>query len=120
MKKNTSARFNGIPRFYNGCVYVAELKNGLVKVGYSKNPRTRLQSLATQVKDIFRSEINRFYIGPDIDAASARDAEIRTLARLRGIAPQAKGVTEYFSDVGFGAVVTLASQMTRKPRTVEA
>ena len=55
-----SSRFKHIPRSFDGCVYVAELATGVVKVGFSKNPRTRLESLSRYVRRKFGTTIRRY------------------------------------------------------------
>lgn len=113
MTKAKNAQFNVIPRGFKGCIYVAEMKNGLVKVGFSQNPKTRLRSLSYQVGRVYGTEINRFHICKDAGRREARRAETFALNRLREIGNQFPDTLEFFTGVHFGSAVNLANQMTR-------
>ncbi len=110
--------YMAIPRRFNSCIYAAELKNGVIKVGFSRNPRTRMCTLAVEVKRNLRSAILRWHISPNIpDAKTGRNAEAALLARMRQIGNVLAGRQEYFKDVSFGAAVTLVNQMARPVAT---
>lgn len=104
-------RYLDIPRCFTGCVYAAELSNGLVKVGFSRNPRTRMASLAGEVRRSFGARICRYYISRNLAVRTAADAEARVLERLRRLAAPLKGKQEYFDNLSFGAATTLIQQV---------
>lgn len=107
-------RFESIPRGYeHGCLYVAELANGLVKVGMSGNPRTRLVKLDDAVRRDFDCELLRVYIGPEI--ASRRKLILAELALIRRMKAEGQAVPrriEFFSGVGFERAQALAQAVS--------
>jgi hypothetical protein len=110
-----NARFASIPRGYSGCIYVCELTNGIVKVGFSRNPRTRMVSLARQVRRQFAADIARFFIGADMSTREAIRAESAALVCMRKIAPAVPGYLEFFTGITFDsarAVVALHNEVT--------
>lgn len=105
-------RFSAIPRKFDGCVYVAELKNGLVKVGFSRNPRTRMGSLANEVKRKYRTTLQRWHVSQNIPCHRfALLMESVVISRMGRIGTACNGTQEYFQNVAFGAAVTLVNQM---------
>jgi hypothetical protein len=108
-------RFASIPRGVGSCVYAAQLSNGLVKVGFSRNPRTRMGHLVWQVRRQFNSELTAFYVGEPLPAPALRGiwTESAVLRRLATIGTPIAGAREFFRDVRFGVAVTLVRQMTR-------
>jgi hypothetical protein len=111
------ARFNVIPRTFIGCVYAVELRNGVIKVGFSRNPRTRMCSLHNLVLRKFGTDISRFHISRNFsNYFTAMKAERNLLARMDRIAQPVKGHNEFFVGVRFGAACTLLRQVTRPPR----
>jgi len=107
-------RFQIIPRFYAGCVYAVELTNGIVKVGWSRNPRTRMESLVWKLRKEFRTGIARFFIGRDIPSELACKAEndvIKRISKIGNVLPKRR---EYFTGVSFGHAVNLISQFSRR------
>jgi hypothetical protein len=109
-----NARFSGIPRSFDACIYAVELTNGLVKVGFSRNPRTRMTSLRAQVARVFGADIARFHIGVDLPLRAAVRAEGAALIRIGRIGTVVCGHKEFFTGVCFGAAVTLVSQVSRR------
>lgn len=110
-----AARFHQIPRVFGGCVYAAELSNGLVKVGFSRNPRTRMGSLVTQARRIFGAEIVRFHIGVDMRAsAQAIRAEREVLVRASRIGSPCKESQEFFGNLPFPVAANLIDQLSRR------
>lgn len=107
------ARFAVIPRGFDGCVYAAELGNGLVKVGFSANPRTRMTSLSKYARRVFGVSLQRFHVGANLPKRVAARAETNTLRRLNRIATPLAGTKEYFAGLRFGDAVNLVNQMTR-------
>jgi hypothetical protein len=76
IRTGISKRFYNIPRVFDGCVYAAELKNGMVKVGFSKNPRTRIHSLLNQVKRKYNADLRNYHVSPNLTVKQARIAEL--------------------------------------------
>jgi hypothetical protein len=114
-KRGRPEKYSAFPRGVN-CVYAAQLKNGLVKVGFSRNPRTRMESLRWQVRRQFRSEVIAVFLSdalPDSWPMRVSLAEKAVLRRLAGIGTTVAGTNEFFMHVPFGLAVTLIRQMTR-------
>ena len=110
----TGARYAAIPREYDGCVYAVEFTNGIVKVGHSRNPRTRMDSLANQVRRKYGARFARFYIGRDIPAKVAAKTEREVLRRLSGMGNNIAKTTEFFTGIRFGVAVNLIRQMSTR------
>jgi hypothetical protein len=99
---------------HGACVYVAELSNGLVKVGYSQNPRTRLGSLSAQARRRFRADVTRWHVGPAFNReGDGRYAEALTLARMSRIATPVNGAAEFFHGARFEIARQLCEQLSR-------
>lgn len=107
-------RFACIPREFTACLYAAELNNGIVKVGYSRNPRTRMTSLAAQCVRQFGADILNFHIGPDLRYRRNRamQAETDLIERLREVAPALPGRKEFFTGVPYLVVVGLIEEIS--------
>lgn len=108
-------RFASIPRGFDGCIYAAELSNGLLKVGFSRNPRTRMGALAKQVRREFGAQIARFHVGDDMAERAAIRAEMSLIKRIGRLGVVVPGRVEFFQHVAFGAAVTLVRQLSRQP-----
>jgi hypothetical protein len=112
-----ATRFDSVPyKAGEHCVYALKLANGLVKVGFSRNPRSRLKHLEWQVRRQFNCEFTSFYVGepvPQDYKVRAVWVESAVLKRLATIGTPIPGSREFFRDVGFGVAVTLVRQMTR-------
>lgn len=106
-------RFLVVPRCVDGSVYVAELANGMVKVGQSLNPRTRMESLAYYVRKRMHSSITRFYVVCDVGSKRCFKIEKEALRKVRRIATLAHG-TEFFSNVSFEAAAQIVDQVARQ------
>lgn len=100
-------QFDDVSRGYTGCVYVAELATGVVKVGFSANPKTRLYRLSNQVKRQYGTTICRYYISVNMPKRLAQKAETVTLTNIRNIGVQVDGTHEYFHGVKFSDAVAL-------------
>lgn len=108
-------RFHQIPRFYSGCVYAAELTNGVVKVGFSRNPRTRMGTLVLQARRLFGADVARFHIGLDMtEPKQALRAERELLTRASRIGSTCKGSREFFSNLPFPVAANLIDQLSRR------
>jgi len=108
-------RFCEIPRFYSGCVYAAELTNGIVKVGFSRNPRTRMGTLVLQARRMFGADIARFHIGLDMtEPRQALQAERELLTRVSKIGAPCKGSREFFRNLPFPVAANLINQLSRR------
>lgn len=108
-------RFAGIPRDFKGCVYVAELTNGVVKFGFSRNPRTRMGSLVNEVRRRYRCDVSRFQIGSDfVDSRQATRAEQELISRAARIGSPFRGRKEFFCHIKFPVAVNLVKQISRR------
>jgi hypothetical protein len=124
MSRLRPRRFAHIPHHENGCLYAVELDNGLVKVGLSSNPRTRMSTLATTCRREFASEFLQFFIGPDLAAGvSPYAAERLLLARITRMAVALPGRSEFFAGLSFddakALVLKVSSECQAGQRRVE-
>jgi hypothetical protein len=108
-KKND---YSSVPRGYGICIYAAVMGNGLVKVGYSRNPRTRLGSLCAQSWKRFGTRIQKFHVSPVPSVQEAMQAEAELIAALACAGNQVSDAKEYFWSVSFGYAVNLVKQKT--------
>lgn len=118
MTNPANKRFRVIPRDFDGCVYVAEMDNGLIKVGFSRNPRTRLQSLAKDMRRRLKTDVCRFKVSKDMDCRDAAAAESQALRLIRKIGKQRPGTFEYFTDVSFAVAVNLVAVAVGEKKAV--
>lgn len=93
------------------CVYVAELSNGIVKVGASGGARARMMSLASELQRDHDSELTRFHIAPRRTFKAACEAETRLVWRVAEIATVVPGRREFFEGVSFDAAVILCAEV---------
>jgi hypothetical protein len=92
-----------IPNHYDhGCLYAVEVGDGVVKVGMSRNPRTRMSTLLTTVRKSFGCDLGRYYVGPDLDSSRmVNHAEAVLIARMQAEGDVLPGRLEFFSGVTF-------------------
>lgn len=108
-------RFSSIPRFFSGCVYAVELTNGIVKVGFSRNPRTRMQALTFEAKRVYRCGVSRFHIGHDFDnSMQATRAELELIDRASKVGVAFRGRREYFVNLPFGVAANMVDQLSKR------
>lgn len=104
----------GIPVDQGAAVYVAEFENGIVKVGYSDNPGTRIKSLHKHGRRHFGSSVRRYFVRfVDGGRRTAACIERSVLTRIGTQAAPVLWHHEYFNGLHFGAAVTLVSQMCK-------
>jgi len=105
-------RFTVIPRRFNACIYAAELSNGFVKVGFSRNPRTRMESLNGQVKRRFGTAVVRWHISRDFtNVRQGFQVESLLIRRMNAIGARVPGTTEFFHGVSFDVAAGLIEQI---------
>jgi predicted GIY-YIG superfamily endonuclease len=92
-------------------VYVAEFSNGVIKVGFTANARTRLSSLATQARGIFGAlDVEQMHVTEKFsNSAAARSAEFTSLQRIEQVATRVEGRGEYFTGISFDEAVRLVA-----------
>lgn len=94
-------------------VYLCVLTNGMVKVGFTNNPRTRLTSFHTEARRNFGEGVDRFVVfdragwGRGVVSTShaekrARLIERLSIKRLAFIGSAVAPYTELFNGVDFG------------------
>lgn len=83
------------------CVYVAELSGGVLKVGASGSARSRMMSLANEVKRVHGVELGRFRIVQRATVKAAFEAETKLVHWLRAFAKPVPGRREFFTGVPF-------------------
>lgn len=107
-------RFAALPKC--PCVYAGELSNGVVKIGYSRTARYRIQSLAQDVKRRMGADLLRFHIISKPTARAAYRAEAALIRALSLRAESAPGTLEFFPNVRFEDVVRLMNAVcVRQP-----
>jgi hypothetical protein len=95
-------------------VYVAELSNGAVKVGFSRNPRGRLYAVQTYARRHFRSHITRWHVSRVMKLdGDARYLERLMHSRLARIGQPLRGFGEYFLHARFEVARQLCDQLGR-------
>jgi len=115
MTKETNRRFKSIERGSGGCVYVAEISNGIVKIGFSRNPRVRLQSLEYEVRKKLGASLSRFYVSKSVPVFSATHAENKTLKAAREVGDQVPRTLEYFTGIRFESAVDIVEANIDQP-----
>ena len=110
-KKN--ALFASAPRWVSGFawVYAAHLSNGVVKVGFSCNPRTRMTTLSAFTRKHFASEIVAFQVSDMLPEGHARKAEDDLIRLVGGMGAVVPGHVEFFDRVHFPAAADLVRQV---------
>lgn len=94
-------------------VYVAEFDNGIVKVGFTCNARSRLSMLQTEVRRLFgETSVARVHVTPAFESsAAARRAEDRAVSKITAVAQCAKErCIEYFRGITFDEAVRVVSE----------
>lgn len=110
-------QFQSIPRTIDGCIYAAELSNGVIKVGFSRNPRTRMCLLAKQARVRFGARIVAWRIGSDMPPMRAMAIERALIQRMARIATPFPKTIEFFQNVRFGVAAALVRQLSRPTYT---
>lgn len=100
-------------RNVSNCIYLCELTNGLVKVGFSNSPRRRLTSLSRQWSGR-GARISRFevFVGTPASNACLRDPhgnEKRAIKALGVLAAPIDGHAEYFSGIPYDTALAAVS-----------
>lgn len=108
------ARFECVPRIGGSCLYAVLLSNGIVKVGFSRNPRTRMASLSRQVCREFGADVVSFRVGRALPRLTAAAMERDLLRRLRAIGTVIEVRAEFFQHVRFGQAKTLVQQISSR------
>ncbi len=107
------AQFAGMSyagRSGGGFLYAVELSSGLVKIGLTRNPRARLESLATYVKRVLGARIARYHVGADIGAQAAFMAErVALQAAIQDGALPAAEMGECFTGLAFERAVEIVN-----------
>lgn len=92
------------------CVYAAELSGGVVKVGATSSARSRLMSLANEVRRGLGVEIGRFAVSMKGTTKAAYEAEARLVLRVAQIASSLPGRREFFVGISFDALSLLLQE----------
>lgn len=106
-------RFIQVERAHN-CVYLLELSNGLVKVGYSDNIQHRLIRVAL-IWNRRGVQVGRFEVFPGRQFKGncrfdPQKRERKAISALHGIASPVKGSVEYFDSIPYDtALATVRS-----------
>jgi hypothetical protein len=96
------------------CLYAAELANGIVKVGLTRNPRGRIPTLHSHARIRFGAEVVRHELSapfPENNNHLLWGAEQALLNALRRIAHEDSDHGEYFRGIAFDVVLVLMEQV---------
>lgn len=115
------ARFVGVGR-EPASIYVCEFSDGVVKVGFTNNARTRLASLQSQATRAFGSRMVRFMVfdraGFSVGGGcralaekSARSIEKQIIKRLKFLGDPVSPFTEFFRGISFSSAVLAAQSV---------
>jgi hypothetical protein len=106
--------FSVIPRWEHdkAIVYAVLLSNGIVKVGFSRNPRVRLGLLNNQCRHQFQAGIDRFHIGRRLCDGEARRVEHRLIERMTEVAKPVGTHREFFADASYEIAVSLVDELS--------
>jgi hypothetical protein len=95
-------------------VYVLTFSTGIIKVGYTGNPRLRLTAYRTSLSPFGISIVDYWFSDPHSEAATG-EAELLDFCRRQG-RPVNGG--EYFTHIDFRAVVSFARTLPCTPADV--
>lgn len=95
----TTGRFSALRRDEKS-LYVAELTNGLVKIGFSDNPKTRLRALDYQCQRQFGCGLDKFHV---FYGVGNRLIESQCIEALTCFGRQHVKRREFFHGVSFDA-----------------
>lgn len=102
------------PSSMDALIYAIEFDNGCVKVGFSANPKRRLESHYGAARS-FGLKVLRSWVSPEHASTRALENE-KTLIKFCAEYPQSKGLSrEFFSGVGFDAIMDFAKSLTFEP-----
>ena len=109
-----TGKFSHLPRWDHGCIYVAEISNGLVKVGMTLQPYSRMHNLNQSCRTKYDAAISRCHIGPHIGLKRTKllRAEDRLIGKVRWLGSRIVGTREYFTGVPFDVVVALVDKIS--------
>lgn len=96
------------------CLYAAELANGIVKVGLTRNPRGRIPTLQSHARIRFGAEVVRHELSqpfPEHNNHLLWGAEKALLQGLRRIAREDAEHGEYFHGLCFPVAIALMEQV---------
>ena len=114
----TTGQFINVSR-ETGSVYLAGMSNGMVKVGVSNNPRTRLEALSRECSRRFGGRVVQFHVYDGIGAVAsipsarqtassrARAIESRCINLLSAVGRQRPPTLEYFEGIDYCAAKAL-------------
>jgi hypothetical protein len=102
----------------SGFLYLAEFQDGLIKVGSSRAPRTRLEGIFDQRKRSGAAVYSRLVVA-DIGRSHSYAEELKLVHRLRRIGNVRTG-REWFVDIRFGEALSMFKSAVRDVRDKKA
>lgn len=100
-------------------LYAAEFSNGVVKVGRTYKPRTRMAQLQRDVAHL-GVRVTRCYVSSPLPERDAMRVERDICERLARAANRLPQTFEFFNHTRFGVAQTLVRQLARRSATPEA
>jgi hypothetical protein len=100
-------------------IYIVGMSNGMVKVGFSDNPRTRLEVLDTEVSRRFGCRVTALHIYYGIGSATdigtkswtakcrAKAIEAMCISGLSAFGKSVTNTFEYFDGIGYDNAKTI-------------
>lgn len=101
------SELKSIPYGLGACVYAAEMENGIVKIGFSENPRTRMGALSSEAIRVFGTKMNKFYVSHIVVKRVGRDMERSVLTAARALSATHAKKKEFFYELPFDVAVSL-------------
>lgn len=97
-------------------LYAVRLENGVIKVGRAQSARERMKDYARAFRRRGALSKFRFHVVPVGGTLHRNEAEL--VRRIARIATPVRGTAEFFTDVSWGAVVTLVNQIAPRQHVV--
>jgi hypothetical protein len=98
--------FPHVPMAFKHCLYVIELETGVVKIGYTGNPRARIHALGQQIRREFKTKMVRAHFGADLGGEGrGRTLEMDFIRAVASRAQPLPGRLEFFTGIDFDTAV---------------
>lgn len=102
-----------MPYGFGACVYAAEMDNGIVKIGFSQNPRSRIGALSSEAIRVFKTRLDKFYVSPLLTKREGRNVEAIALSVARPVFSTHHKMREFFYELPFNEAVLLLEDSIR-------
>lgn len=115
MAYHKNAPHKHLPYYAGGCLYAVELTSGAIKVGRTKQPRLRMDTLLYYVRTRWGLAFSNVHMGPDI-GKRIYPLEHALIARMEEVGGSRIGrAQEFFENVPFAKAVELVTEISTSP-----